>query len=117
MSEHLSLGAYGERCAAEYLEQLGFHILERNWRCRAGELDLVAQDGAVLAVIEVKTRKRMDCGHPFEAITPRKLARLYRLGTMWCAENRWRGAFRVDAVAVLANGVDPVRIEHLRGVC
>ena len=84
---------------------------------RHGEIDLVVRDGDALVFVEVKTRSGVAFGHPFEAITPVKLARLRRLAGVWCeAHPRERGRIRIDAVAVLApRGVEP-RIEHLVGV-
>ena len=74
-----ALGAYGERVAAQHLEAAGLQVLDRNWRCPEGELDLVLREGAVLVVCEVKTRTGEDGAGPHEAITPVKLERLQRL--------------------------------------
>jgi len=70
-----ALGAYGERLAARHLVEQGLVVLDRNWRCPTGEIDLVLRDGDVLVVCEVKTRTSSVCGSPHEAITPVKLAR------------------------------------------
>lgn len=111
------LGRRGEQLAAEHLSARGLTILDRNWRCPQGEIDLVARDGDVLVVVEVKTRSGVRFGHPLEAITPGKLARLRRLAGSWCQthEGRWR-SIRIDAVAVIAPPAGPVSIEHLQGV-
>ena len=82
------LGRYGEAYAARYLVEHGMEVLDRNWRCAAGEIDLVLRDGDVLVVCEVKTRASLAFGSPFEAVTERKLARLRPPG---CGE---RGALR-----------------------
>ncbi|PZQ92008.1 MAG: YraN family protein [Leifsonia xyli] len=111
------LGRRGERLAEQHLVARGYRLVERNWRCRHGEIDLVVRDGDALVFVEVKTRSSTAFGHPFEAITPLKLARLRRLAGVWCQTHpRERGRIRIDAVAVLApRGADP-RIEHLVGV-
>ena len=111
------LGRRGERIAERALVARGYEILDRNWRCPEGEIDLVGRDGGALVFIEVKTRTSTAFGHPFEAITPLKLARLRRLAGVWCAAHpEQRGRIRIDAVAVLApRGAEPV-VEHLVGV-
>ena len=116
MSEHIVLGTRGERIACDYLEQHGFRLLERNWRCHAGELDIVAVDGETLVVVEVKTRRSTDCGHPFEALTPTKVARLYRLAVLWCVDRQWKGPFRIDAIGVIIEGASGADVEQLQGV-
>ena len=68
----------------DYLEAFGMRIEERNWRCPEGEIDFVALDGDALVIAEVKTRKSLDYGHPFEAVGADKLARLHRLAAAWC---------------------------------
>lgn len=110
------LGRRGERIAADFLEDAGHRILDRNWRCSVGELDLVTDHAGWIVAVEVKTRSSLDYGHPFEAIDARKLRRLQRLGRLWCeAHERPRARTRVDAVAVLLGGADPV-VEHLERV-
>jgi len=111
------LGRRGERLAENHLLARGYRFLERNWRCRHGEIDLVVRDGDALVFVEVKTRSSTTFGHPFEAITPVKLARLRRLAREWCAAHPGeRGRIRIDAVGVLAPRGGDVRIEHLVGV-
>lgn len=110
------VGRRGEALAAEYLAQRGYEILERNWRCHAGEIDIVARDLDTVVIVEVKTRSSTQFGHPFEALTPSKLARLYRLAVLWCAAHQARAAFRVDAIAVLNPSAQAPTIEHLRAV-
>ena len=75
-----ALGAYGEAVAARHLAEQGMALLDRNWRCDEGELDLVLRDGDALVVCEVKTRTSLEHGSPHEAVTPEKLSRLVRLG-------------------------------------
>ncbi len=111
------LGRHGEQLAAQHLLARGYRIVDRNWRCRHGEIDLVARDGDALVFVEVKTRTSTAYGHPFEAITRTKLARLRQLAGAWCdAHPGERGRVRIDAVSVLAPRRGEPRIEHLAGV-
>jgi putative endonuclease len=110
------LGRRGEALAAEHLRGKGFSILDRNWRCSQGELDIVARDGRDLVFIEVKARTSLGYGHPFAALTARKLARLRRLAAAWCeAHPTCHGNVRIDAVAVIGAGEEP-GIEHLERI-
>jgi putative endonuclease len=111
------LGRRGERLAEEFLTASGLVIVDRNWRCPQGEIDLVARDGDELVFVEVKTRTSTAFGHPLEAITAAKLARLRRLAAAWCAEHGPRTpGIRLDAVAVLAPPSGEPTIEHLRRI-
>ncbi|MGQ0467960.1 MAG: YraN family protein [Sporichthyaceae bacterium] len=111
-----ALGRFGEDHAARFLTDAGIAVLERNWRCREGELDLVAIDGRVLVACEVKTRRNDDFGGPLVAVTPAKLARLRRLAAACARERGWAGPIRVDVIAVWVPFDAPVRVEHLRSV-
>src|SRR5680860_1434161 len=71
-----AVGRYGERVAVDRLERAGMRVLDRNWRCEEGELDIVALDGGCVVAVEVKTRRSLACGHPFDAVTPVKARRL-----------------------------------------
>ena len=83
MTRTQALGRSGEDLAVDHLEAQGYTILDRNWRCSIGEVDIVAREGATTVVVEVKTRSGSGFGHPLEAITPVKLARLRRLAAAW----------------------------------
>lgn len=115
-------GLFGEEKAAEYLGEHGHTVLQRRWRSRAGELDLVTLDGGDLVATEVKTRHGTGYGHPFEAVTEQKLQRLHRLLAEFAATHAiWPRRRRVDVIAVLlerdsAGGEPQVSIEHLRDV-
>src|SRR5689334_3406415 len=86
-----TLGRRGEEAAARYLLGLGWQIIDRNWRCPGGELDLVARDGAHLVVCEVKTRSTLRFGTPAEAIDHAKARRLRRLAERWATEHGYGG--------------------------
>lgn len=112
-----AIGEYGERLACEYLADLGYEVLDRNWRCDQGELDIVARDGSCLVFCEVKTRRSTAFGSPVEAVTPAKAARLRRLAVSWLRAHGERAAeLRVDVVGVLRPARGPAQIEHLQGV-
>lgn len=117
-SRNRAVGAYGERVAERYLGGLGMAVLERNWRCSEGELDLVLRDGDVLVACEVKTRSSNAYGSPHEAIASAKLERLQRLAVRWAAERLGSAApaIRIDLVAVLAGGRGAAQVEHVRGL-
>jgi putative endonuclease len=111
------LGRRGEALAAEYLADAGLRIVDRNWRSPAGEIDIVAVDGATLVVVEVKTRSSLDYGHPLEAISDTKLARLCLLAGQWARAHDVRPAgYRVDALGIVDDGINPPAIEHLKAV-
>jgi putative endonuclease len=113
-----ALGAYGETLAARHLEGQGMVLLERNWRCADGEIDLVLRDGDVLVACEVKTRSSDVCGSPHQAVGDEKLARLHRLVWRWAEERGLRPVHvRVDLVAVGRPVQGPSSIEHVRGLC
>ena len=112
-----AVGAYGERMAVRHLQSRGLDVLATNWRCPAGEIDIVAVDGRCLVVVEVKTRRTADFGLPVEQVPWRKLARLRRLAAMWLAVNP--GPYddiRVDIVGVLRPRSGPGIVDHLVGV-
>ena len=95
----------------------GFRILDRNWRCADGEIDIVAADRRMLVVCEVKTRSECRFGTPLEAITRQKLRRLRRLAVRWVvAHGVIFDEIRVDVVGVLRAPSGEFTIEHVRGV-
>jgi len=100
-------GAFGEQLTAQYLERRGDEVLDRNWRIREGEIDLVSlsTDG-IFHFIEVKTRSSLAFGHPFEAINREKASRMQRLALAWLATHGCLGCdYAIDVVAILI-GVD-----------
>jgi putative endonuclease len=112
-----ALGVYGEAYAARHLVAQGMVLLERNWRCDAGEIDLVLRDGRVLVVCEVKTRSSNAYGSPLEGVTARKAARLRRLAARWLAEHTLHPEeVRIDLVGVLVPHGGSPRLDHVRGV-
>jgi putative endonuclease len=117
-----ALGRYGEDLAANHLTDAGLVILDRNWRCRAGEIDIIAADGPTLVFCEVKTRSSLIYGLPAEAVTAVKAARIRRLALDWLNDLRhddgerpsaYWPILRFDVVSVLRQrGLPPV-VDHL----
>ena len=115
-----ALGRFGEDLAARYLVDAGVVILDRNWRCPQGELDIVALDGRSLIFCEVKTRSSTAFGLPAEAVTPAKASRIRRLARHWLSENRdgsseYWPELRFDVISVLRRRDQPPLVEHLPG--
>ncbi|WP_426244021.1 YraN family protein [Nocardioides sp. LHG3406-4] len=112
-----ALGEYGETLAARHLVAGGMVLLDRNWRCREGEVDLLLRDGDVLVACEVKTRTTFECGTPHEAVDAAKVARLRRVADEWVRERSLSpGDIRVDLVAVLRPPRGASVVEHVAGV-
>jgi len=96
-----ALGQLGEDLAAEHLQALGYVILERNYRCRSGEIDIIARDGGRLAFVEVRARRGTAFGTPEESVTPTKQARLATVARHYLQENGCTDAdWGIDVVAV-----------------
>lgn len=111
------LGREGEQVAAEYLERAGLRVLDRNWRCAEGEIDIVAAERQVMVVCEVKTRSGTRFGTPLEAITRNKRARLRRLASRWLvAHGVLFDEVRIDVIGLIRTPDGLYEIEHVRGV-
>lgn len=113
------LGQWGEALAAAHLSSNGLAILERNWRCRLGEIDLVCRDETTgqLVIVEVKTRRSTRAGTPAESITYAKLRRLRRLVGQWCAAHPLKArphGVRLDLVGITLG--ERIQIHHLKAV-
>lgn len=116
-TERRALGRWGEELAGRYLAERGMRVVDRNWRCRQGEIDIVAMDGECLVVCEVKTRSGTGFGQPVEAVTWSKYARLRRLAGEWLAAHPCRVAdVRIDVIGVHRPAVGRPTVSHLQGV-
>jgi putative endonuclease len=115
----VQLGAMGEALAVDYLTRMGLRILGRNWRCRYGELDVIAADDTTRTAVfvEVKTRSGDGYGGLAYAVTPRKVWRLRRLAGLWLAgqDERW-AALRIDMIGVRVGRRRTPEITHLQGI-
>ena len=104
-----ALGGFGERAAAAHYRAHGYTVLERNWRCSVGEVDLICARGTTLVVCEVKARTGSAHGHPLEAVTASKQRRLRRLAAVYLRQQRRRWAeVRFDVVGVLGGSLEVV---------
>jgi putative endonuclease len=115
-----AVGRFGEQLAAAYLSDAGLTILERNWRCAEGEIDIVARDGRVLVFVEVKTRSSLAFGDPAEAVSAAKAERLRTLALRWLAAHRVADSYwpqlRFDVVSVLRLAPGGPSVRHLKAV-
>ncbi len=108
------LGKWGESVAALQLEDKGYQILDRNWRCAQGEIDLVALDGEEVVFVEVKTRRGRQMGSPEEGLTQQKGQRLIELAQLYLVERDIEPDWRIDLVAVeLDSSGKLTRCEHI----
>ena len=115
--QRLAMGGYGEARAASYLVERGMVLLDRNWRCEMGEIDLVLRDGSVLVFCEVKTRASAAFGAPLEAVTHAKVARMRRLAARWMRDHKVHVPdVRLDLVGIQLDTAGENRIDHVKGV-
>lgn len=109
------IGARGEAAAAAFLARAGMTVVDRNWRCKAGEIDIVALDGDTLVVVEVKTRRTPAKGSPEEAVSPAKQRKLVRLAEAYIAYMGTEPtSTRFDVVAIRPIAVDKALLRHHR---
>lgn len=117
MRRTAALGRYGEDVAVAYLQHQGMTVIERNWRCDVGEIDIVAREGSTLVICEVKTRSSTDFGAPVQHLTPRKMRRLRQLAYRWLVERQVHApAVRIDVIGVVQAATGAPIIDHVRGV-
>ncbi len=111
------LGRDGEQAAVTYLEGCGFRILDRNWRCADGEIDIVAVERHTFVVCEVKTRSGTRYGTPLDAVGQAKRRRLRRLAALWLSAHGTRfDQIRIDVLGLLRDEAGGFTIEHVREV-
>ncbi|GAX91427.1 YraN family protein [Effusibacillus lacus] len=109
-------GKWGEALARKHLESLGWQIVAMNWRCRSGEIDIVAQDGSCLVFVEVRTRSSTRFGFPAESVDWRKQRKVRQVASVFLASNRVctsRTRFDMISIQMYENGQDPV-LEHIQ---
>ncbi|MBC2874708.1 MULTISPECIES: YraN family protein [Streptomyces] len=118
MDARRALGRYGEDLAVRRLTEAGMTVLARNWRCREGEIDVVAHDRDALVVCEVKTRRAGAYQHPMAALTAVKAERLRRLAGRWLERYGGPppGGVRIDLVGVVLPERGAPEVQHVRGV-
>ncbi|MGK5678715.1 YraN family protein [Actinoplanes sp. URMC 104] len=114
-TQRQAVGAYGEKVAARHLQEQGLVVLDRNWRCPDGEVDLVLRDGDDIVFCEVKTRRGGGFGTPAAAVTYRKVRKLRQLAVRWLAEAGVRPhEIRFDVVEVLVPPRGAGSVTHIR---
>ncbi|MEU8655128.1 YraN family protein [Actinoplanes philippinensis] len=114
-TQRRAIGAYGERLAAQHLQETGLTLLHRNWRCADGEIDLILRDGADLVFCEVKTRRSAAFGTPSAAVDHRKVRRLRLLAIRFLTDSGVRAErIRFDVVEVLPQRRGATRLVHIR---
>lgn len=119
MLTRVQLGSLGEQLAVDHLGSLGLHIVTRNWRCRYGELDVVACDADRRSVVfvEVKTRTSDSFGGLAHAVTPEKVRRLRRLAGLWLiGQDDYWAAIRIDMIGVRIGRCHAPEIIHVQGI-
>lgn len=115
MPTTVQAGKLGEETAIKYLQKQNYKILQKNFRSRFGEIDIVAQDGHTLVFIEVKTRWSKEFGYPQEAVTPRKIRSIIKTGEYFKLLNpKTPELLRIDVVAIEVDGNEVTSIELIR---
>jgi len=113
--ENAGVGSHGEELAAAFLQRSGLKIIARNFRCKGGEVDIVAKDGDTFIFIEVKTRKTLAYGPPQLAVTPFKQRQISKAALTWLSRNRLHDhPARFDVIAIVLEDSYRHRIEHIR---
>ena len=118
MAKNQILGAKGEELVAQFIKTQGYEVIEKNWRIKEGEIDIVAQspEGEIV-FLEVKTRSTVAYGDPLESISPEKFHRLQRLALAWLATHQLLGSpYRIDVAGILAGRSGEMSIDYRMGI-
>jgi len=111
------LGKWGEAKAAAFLIEKNFKLIEKNWRSRPNEIDLIMSDGDEIVFVEVKTRSNTDFGYPEESITDKKVASLMEACQQYIDEKNIKGQWRLDIVSIIGNeNIGIQDIKHIQGL-
>jgi putative endonuclease len=114
-NDNKTLGERGEAIAVAYLKGQRFTIVARNFRCKSGEVDIIARDGKTFVFVEVKARRTLSFGSPQAAVTPFKQRQISKAALTWLANNRLHEASaRFDVIAILLREHEVPAIEHIR---
>ncbi|MBO7437498.1 MAG: YraN family protein [Bacteroidaceae bacterium] len=113
MAKHNILGKEGENYAADYLDEQGYEILDRNWMCGHKDLDIVASKDGTLVFVEVKTRSTMDWGDPEEAVNEKKIRNLVHAADAYIRYNRLDMDVRFDIISIIMDDTGYYRVEHI----
>lgn len=113
--DHISLGKYGEEIAVAYLKGLKYAVLERNYRCKCGELDIIARDGKIFVFVEVKTRRNVSYGPPQLSVTHFKQRQISKASLVYMSSTKNENASaRFDVIAICLRGHEKPSIEHIK---
>ena len=112
MAEHNELGKLGEQMAVDFLQKKGYAVLQTNWVFQKAEIDIIAQKGDVLAIVEVKTRSSLDFGLPQEFVKPKKIQLLVKAVNEYIVQNDIDATVRFDIISVYKNKAG-FEVEHL----
>jgi putative endonuclease len=110
------VGREGESLACEYLKAQGYKILEQNFHNKLGEIDLIAQDGQIICFVEVKTRRSLNQGQPYEAVNPFKMRKLSLMATSYL-KYKYRSLeipSRFDVISIVQDKTGSPRIQHIK---
>ncbi len=113
MASHNDLGTLGEKLAIDFLQQRGYHILEKNWRCGRAEVDLIAYINQQLIFVEVKTRSSITFGYPEEFVTAAKQGLMEWAATEYIELMNHQGEIRFDIISILINKQKEYTINHI----
>jgi len=114
-NDNITLGARGENIAAAFLKGQKYAIIERNYRCKAGEVDIVAREGKTLVFVEVKTRSNTAFGPPQASVTPFKQRQLSKAALTWLAKKKLHDtSARFDVIAIILREHEVPAIEHIK---
>ena len=110
-----NLGKWGEEQAMEFLSAKGYRILERNYKNRSGEIDLVVSDGKIISFVEVKTRRSLAYGQPYESVTRHKQIKISRVALAYLKHRFGKVDInaRFDVVSIVQDNFGQIRIEHI----
>ncbi|MBU0648855.1 YraN family protein [Patescibacteria group bacterium] len=111
-----NLGKWGEETAASFLMKKGYKLIDKNWRARPGEIDLVMRHGPTLVFVEVKTRSTKDFGYPEEALSEEKMEHLGAAAEEFLQSYGGDPDYRIDCVAIIGRPDGPVEIAHIEGI-
>lgn len=116
MAKHLDLGSAGESLACRELSRLGYRVIDTNVRMKMGELDIVAEEGGEMVVVEVRTRTLGRMLPPEATVGPSKIRKLIRTGTAWMASREWEGPWRIDIAAITVGSDGNPSLEIFRDI-
>ena len=110
------LGNKGEKIASDYIKEIGYEILDKNYRKREGEIDLIAEDNREIVFIEVKTRKSSNFGYPEEAVNQKKTEKMIKVANLWLEEKeKFDNSWRIDIIAIEMD-TQPPKITHIKNI-